>query len=33
MHPRTRRRISWITLAFLVVAVARLIAHVTGWLT
>lgn len=31
MQPRTRRRLSWITLAFFVLAVVRLILHVVGW--
>ena len=31
MQQRTRRRLSWITVAFLVLAVARLVLHVIGW--
>lgn len=32
MQQRSRRRLSWVALVFLVVAVARLILHVAGWL-
>lgn len=31
MQQRTRRRLSWITVAFLVLAIARLVLHVVGW--
>lgn len=33
MQQRGRRRLSWIALAFLIVAVARLILHLAGWLS